>query len=51
LKEGLSWQLAMKFGPLSEENRARVDAAGEEQLKRWSVAVLSAATLEEVFGA
>jgi hypothetical protein len=49
-KGGLSWQLAMKFGPLREEVRMRVEAADEEQLKRWSVAVLSAATLGEVFG-
>jgi hypothetical protein len=51
LREGLAWQIAMKFGALSEETKARLEAAGAEELKRWRVAVLSAATLEEVFNA
>jgi hypothetical protein len=49
LREGLSWLLAMRFGVLSDEVKERIAAGTEEELKRWSMAVLAAATLREVF--
>jgi predicted transposase YdaD len=39
--------LELKFGPLSPNDRARVDAASEAQLSRWAARVLSAASIAE----
>jgi hypothetical protein len=39
----------MRFGVLSDEVKERIAAGTEEELKRWSMAVLAAATLREVF--
>ncbi|MCX7673647.1 MAG: DUF4351 domain-containing protein, partial [Thiobacillaceae bacterium] len=41
--------LARRFGPLSEETRARLQAASREELERWAENILDALTLEEVF--
>jgi len=43
-------QLAVKFGPLSEQTVARVQSAKLEELDQWAERVLSATTLEEVLG-
>jgi hypothetical protein len=41
--------LHVRFGPLSEEVTARVNAAAPEMLLHWSERVLSASTLDAVF--
>jgi len=43
-------QLRAKFGPLSPEDVARVEAADLELLESWAEKILSAATLADVFG-
>ena len=45
----LERQLTRRFGPLSEENRRRLDAATQEQLDHWTDRVLDARTLADVF--
>ena len=42
--------LERKFGPLPEEVRQRVAAADSDALLAWGERVLTADTLEEVFG-
>ena len=57
LKEGLKKgeinilfkQLELKFGPLSEENRSRIQAADSETLLEWGERILNANSLEDVF--
>ena len=44
-------QLTLKFGPLPEPVRARIESADADTLLRWSERVLSADHLDEVFGA
>jgi predicted transposase YdaD len=44
-------QLGLRFGPLSDQVRARVQSAGPDELDRWAEKVLSAATLEELLDA
>ena len=44
-------QLTLKFGPLPEPVRARIESADADTLLRWSERVLSADHLEEVFRA
>ena len=41
-------QLGLRFGPLSDATRARVQAASIEQLDTWAERILSAATLDDV---
>jgi flagellar biosynthesis/type III secretory pathway protein FliH len=56
LKEGLQqgeatmlWrQMELRFGPLDERLRARVQAADAETLLRWGERILTAATAEDV---
>ena len=43
-------QIALRFGPLSEQARARVLSAEPNELDRWGEKVLSASTLDELFG-
>jgi predicted transposase YdaD len=43
----LSNLLELKFGPLSPNDRARVDAASEAQLSRWAARVLDAVSIAE----
>jgi hypothetical protein len=43
--------LAVKFGPLGEADRQRILDADAETLLQWSTRLLSARTLEDVFGA
>ena len=43
--------LELKFGPLGEADRRRVLDADAQTLLHWSTRLLSARTLEEVFGA
>ncbi len=43
--------LAVKFGPLGEADRRRILDADAETLLQWSTRLLSARSLEEVFGA
>ncbi len=42
-------QLGMRFGPLSEATRTRIQRGTSIELERWSESVLTAATLDEVF--
>ena len=42
--------LQQKFGDLPPEARRRLDSATEEQLGFWAKRLLSATTLEDVFG-
>ena len=41
--------LTRRFGPLREEDRARLEAATLEQLEQWSDRMLDATTIEAVF--
>ncbi|HWK61093.1 MAG TPA: DUF4351 domain-containing protein [Eoetvoesiella sp.] len=45
----LQRQLTRKFGPLPETTQQRLKAATSAQLETWSLNILDAATLEEVF--
>lgn len=49
-REMLMTQLTERFGPLSPETRSRVDAARSAELLQWSKRILSADTLDAVFG-
>ena len=42
--------LERRFGLLSEQTLERLEAAGDEDLDRWARRVLTAETLDEVFG-
>lgn len=42
-------QLQRRFGPVSEEIEQRVRTANAEQLEAWSLDILDAATLDDVF--
>jgi len=46
--EVLRKQLQLRFGPLAESTRARVEAATPEQLDAWIERVLTAKTLDDV---
>ena len=50
LRNALSMLVAQKLGPLSEEHRDRLEAAGEEDLRRWTSRVLGAESAADVFG-
>ena len=41
--------LERRFGPLSEATEARVRSADDGALERWSLRLLDASSLEEVF--
>jgi hypothetical protein len=43
--------LEMKFGPMDDESRARLDAADFQQILVWSDRMLDAGTLAEMFAA
>ena len=43
--------LTLRFGPLSDATRARVEAASIEQRDTWAERILSAATLDDVLAA
>jgi len=47
----LERQLGKRFGPLTEETRARLRKATTEQLETWADRVLEAKTLDDVLGA
>ncbi len=44
-------QIELKLGPVAESVRARIQAATDSELLRWTERVLTAETLPEVFGA
>jgi len=44
-------QLRLRFGPIPEASRARVEAATPEQLDGWVELVLTAQTLDDVLTA
>ena len=46
----LERQLSKRFGPLTEDTRARLRNATTEQIEIWAERVLDAKTLEDVFG-
>jgi hypothetical protein len=46
----LERQLAKRFGPLSEDTRARLRSARTQQLETWAERVLDAPSLAQVFG-
>ena len=50
-RETLVRLLGVKFGDVPERYSARIKEAAFVDLERWSVAVLTAGTLEEVFAA
>jgi hypothetical protein len=43
-------QLALRFGNLPDSVQARVESADADLLMRWSERILTASTLDEVFG-
>jgi flagellar biosynthesis/type III secretory pathway protein FliH len=49
LAETLLLQLEVKFGAIDDATRERLLAASDEELKHWSVRVLTAASLDELF--
>jgi hypothetical protein len=44
-------QLQLKFGPVSEAVRAKIERADADTLLRWSERILSATSIEQVLGA
>ena len=46
----LERQLTRRFGPLPDEVHRRIAEAAEDQLLQWSDEVLSAPSLEAIFG-
>jgi hypothetical protein len=50
MKSLLMRQLERKFGPLSPEHQAILDAATIEQLETYSEALLTSSTIDAVFG-
>ena len=42
-------QLERRFGPLPDALETRVRSAGDDDLERWSLRILDATSLEEVF--
>jgi len=46
----LARQLELKFGPLQPKDHARIDGADAERLLEWVERVLTAQSLDEVFG-
>jgi len=46
----LERQLTERFGPLSQAAQKKLARASEEQLEAWSVAILEAQSLKQVFG-
>lgn len=42
--------LGLKFGPLMEADRVRLERASASELERWAERVLFAATIDDVFG-
>jgi hypothetical protein len=40
-----------RFGPLSEANRARIRMAGADELLAWGERLLTARSVQEIFGA
>ncbi len=48
--ETLVQQLTLKFGPLPEALLTTVRNASADQLRTWTVRVLSADTLDQLFG-
>jgi predicted transposase/invertase (TIGR01784 family) len=51
MKSLLMRQLERKFGPLSPEHQATLDAATIEQLEKYSEALLTSSTIDAVFSA
>jgi hypothetical protein len=49
MKSLLMRQLERKFGPLSPEHQAKLDAATTEQLEKYSEALLTSSTIDAVF--
>ena len=49
MKSLLMRQLERKFGPLSPEHQATLDAASTEQLEKYSEALLTSSTIDAVF--
>lgn len=45
----LTQLLTLKFGPVSDAVHQRLQGADPDTLRRWSVRVLTASSLEEVF--
>lgn len=45
----LARMLEMKFGPLDDESRARLDAADYERLIAWTDRMLDAHAIQDVF--
>jgi tartrate dehydratase alpha subunit/fumarate hydratase class I-like protein len=43
-------QLSLRFGNLPDSVQARVESADADLLMRWSERILTASTLDEVFG-
>jgi hypothetical protein len=43
-------QLELKFGPLSPRDRERIDAASSDRRLKWGERILTARSLDEVFG-
>ena len=42
--------LELKFGPLSPRDRERIDATDSDRLLEWGERILTARSLDEVFG-
>lgn len=43
-------QLTLKLGPITPETTHRVQQASTDELDRWAERILSAASLDDVFG-
>lgn len=49
LKKMVCDLLEARFGPLDDGTRQKVQAASQDELQRWCLAVVSARTIDEVF--
>lgn len=50
MSQVLARQLARRFGEVPEAIRTRLDAARDDELASWAEAILSAPSMEAVFG-
>ena len=50
LAKALALQLQLRFGPVPAAAHARLEAASPEQLLQWMAALLTATSVQELFG-
>ena len=51
LAKAVALQLQLRFGPVPQWAQERLASASEEQLIAWTAAILTATSLQDLFGA